>query len=164
MFLPVLTSRLWVSRLTVRTVFSCQVQEVHLLYRAATEVTQRRALSRKLLESILGHCTWALLCFRPALSIFSHAFRFVSACYSSPGPLWPSVISELLIFRDIISFFLPPSKLLGVPVFMFLTQALGGEVFSTVTSTSTMLGPWGCLASEVGFMLRGASCAVSRFT
>jgi len=60
----------------------------------------RRLLGRRFatglqVSALLGRWTWAMLCRRPCLSVFSSVYRFTQCAKAKPFRIWPSVRREL---------------------------------------------------------------------
>ena len=95
---------------------------------------QRRSLSGRSWEILLGHITFCFLCRRVAMPIFNTIYRFIQACYWEPQPLWSSARAEM-------------SAALGILPLVCSDWALPwqGEVLATDASESgygVCLGAW----------------------
>ena len=62
----------------------------------------RKRVSGKMLERLVGQCTFAGLANRRSLSVFHVVYKFVRKHESRRAPLWPSVRAELQAFRGIL--------------------------------------------------------------
>lgn len=82
---------------------SLKPERILKLQKAIHELLSRNFCSGNLIEVILGHLTWAIMCRREALSILKSCYAFVHENKSSPCRLWPSVRAEL----DTVSALLP---------------------------------------------------------
>ncbi len=69
---------------------------------AIRELVRRGHCSPVLLEIIMGHCTWAALLRREALSVFDACYRFVQQGGTRALPLPSAVRRELLTFQAIL--------------------------------------------------------------
>ncbi len=56
----------------------------------------------KLLEVVVGHCTFAGLMNRQSLSVFHAVYKFIRRHYSHSAPLWKSVKDELRAFSGLL--------------------------------------------------------------
>eukprot|EP00971_Amphidinium_carterae_P082942 1640877-Amphidinium_carterae.1 len=65
-------------------------------------VLQRGRLRGKDLEKIVGHATFVHLVHRPALSLLSAVYPFITKNYHVKQPLWPSVRRELSLLEAVL--------------------------------------------------------------
>ena len=72
------------------------------LRQAIGGVLQRKKVSGRLIEIVLGHVTFCCLCNRQLLSIFSAIYKFIRRNYFAPTKLWDSVRRELWAFRSLM--------------------------------------------------------------
>ena len=72
------------------------------LRQAIGGVLQRKKVSGRLIEIVLGHVTFCCLCNRQLLSIFSAIYKFSRRNYFAPTKLWDSVRRELWAFRSLM--------------------------------------------------------------
>ena len=72
------------------------------LRQAIGGVLQRKKVSGRLIEILLGHVTFCCLCNRQLLSIFSAIYKFIRRNYFVPVKLWESVRRELWAFRSLM--------------------------------------------------------------
>ena len=72
-----------------------KVTRLRKLRGALRELLVRGKSSGKLLEVVLGHVTWAMLCRREGLALLDKCYSFIHASYEVVTPLWPSVRREL---------------------------------------------------------------------
>ena len=63
---------------------------------------KRGRCTGKLLEVIVGHCTFAGLMNRQSLSVFHAVYKFIRRHYSQSAPLWKSVRDELKAFSGLL--------------------------------------------------------------
>eukprot|EP00435_Cladocopium_sp_Y103_P024584 s857_g6.t1 len=70
-------------------------KRIHKLQKAIKELLARNFASGELLQLILGHITWTVMCRREGLSILKSCYAFVHEHLQSPCRLWPSVRFEL---------------------------------------------------------------------
>ena len=61
-----------------------------------------RSVSGRVVEVILGHCTYCALLNRSLLSVFSSIYKFVRKTYDARAPLWASVREELQTFLGLL--------------------------------------------------------------
>lgn len=76
-------------------VVTVPIDRLFKLLRATQSVISRKAVSGKLLSSLVGSWTWVMLIHRPLLSIFRSVYRFILCAGNETWWLWPSVVSEL---------------------------------------------------------------------
>ena len=81
---------------------SIKPSRIHKLSRAIHELLLRNFCTGKLLQLILGHVTWALMCRREALSAINAGYAFVNMHYNTPTRLWPKLRQELFWIADIL--------------------------------------------------------------
>lgn len=74
---------------------SLKPERIRKLQRAIHELLVRNFASGSLLEVILGHLTWAIMCRREGLSILKSCYAFVHENKENPCRLWPTVRAEL---------------------------------------------------------------------
>eukprot|EP00435_Cladocopium_sp_Y103_P050327 s239_g15.t1 len=84
---------------------SIKPQRIVKLQKAIRELIQRNFASGELLELILGHITWALMCRREGLSILKSCYAFAHENKSRPCRLWPSVRTELETVAAVLPLF-----------------------------------------------------------
>ena len=72
---------------------------------AVDELLRRQFCSGKLLQLLLGHCTWALMGRREGLSILRSSYAFMHQNLNRSSRLWPSVRQELVWVRDLLPLF-----------------------------------------------------------
>jgi len=71
------------------------IDRLFKLLRATETVIARKAVSGKLLSSLVGSWTWFMLIHRPLLSVFRSVYRFICCAGNETWSLWPSVVREL---------------------------------------------------------------------
>ena len=76
----------------------------HKLRQSITGILERKKVSGKLVEVVLGHCTFIGLTNRLLLSIFHSIYAFIRKEYYTPSRLWDSVREELIAFRGLMIF------------------------------------------------------------
>ena len=79
-------------------------ERYHKARQAITARLLRKKVSGRVLEVIVGHCTFAGLMCRPTLSVFNTICRFINAHYDRPSRLWDTVKEELRVFRGLMIF------------------------------------------------------------
>ncbi len=77
-------------------------ERYHRLRQAIQGVLNRRKVSGRLLEVLIGHATFAGLTNRYTLSIFNVVYRFIRAHYDKPATLWRTAREELISFRGLM--------------------------------------------------------------
>lgn len=80
-------------------------QRILKLQKAIRELLHRNFASGDLLQLILGHVTWAMMCRREGLSILKTCYAFVHHNMSKPCRLWPSVRFELDTIASLLPLF-----------------------------------------------------------
>jgi hypothetical protein len=65
---------------------------------------KRGRCSGRVLEVVIGHCTFAALVNHMTLNVFHRVYRFIQSCYWSPAPFWRSVSDELVTFLGVMWF------------------------------------------------------------
>lgn len=63
---------------------------------------RRRKVSGRMLEAIVGQCTFAALLVRQSLSVFHSCYKCVRSMHDVGATLWPSVRAEVQAFRDLL--------------------------------------------------------------
>ena len=63
---------------------------------------RRRSWNGRLLECILGHCTFAALVTRGVLSVFHAVYAFISEHYVVQVEPWPTVVAEMQCFLRLL--------------------------------------------------------------
>lgn len=86
-------------------VVSLKPQRILNLQKAIRELLLRNFASGDLLQLILGHITWALMCRREGLSILKSCYAFVHQNQSKACRLWPSVRFELDLIASLLPLF-----------------------------------------------------------
>ena len=76
----------------------------HKVRQAITGILERKKVSGKIVEVVLGHCTFIGLTNRLLLSIFHSIYAFIRKEYYTPSRLWNSVREELIAFRGLMIF------------------------------------------------------------
>ena len=61
-----------------------------------------RSVSGRVVEVVLGHCTYCALLNRSLMSVFSSTYKFVRKSYDTRCPLWSSVRQELRTFLGLL--------------------------------------------------------------
>ncbi|CAE7509286.1 unnamed protein product, partial [Symbiodinium microadriaticum] len=79
-------------------------ERYHRLYQAICAVLQRKRISGRLLEVIIGQATFAGLMCRPTLSVFNTVYRYINSCCYKPCVLWESARQELKAFKGLMIF------------------------------------------------------------
>ena len=69
---------------------------------ALTRILTVRRCSGRVLEIIIGHCTFVGLLARESLAVFHTVYAFIRKYYMSTGYLWQSVLEELRAFRGLL--------------------------------------------------------------
>ncbi|CAE7664021.1 unnamed protein product, partial [Symbiodinium necroappetens] len=59
-------------------------------------------VSGRVVEVVLGHCTYCSLLNRSLMAVFCDSYKFVRSCYDSRVPLWISVRQELQAFLGLL--------------------------------------------------------------
>ena len=59
-------------------------------------------VSGRVVEVVLGHCTYCSLLNRSLMAVFCDSYKFVRRCYDSRVPLWTSVRQELQAFLGLL--------------------------------------------------------------
>ena len=77
-------------------------ERYHRLRQAIQGVLNRRKVSGRVLEVVIGHATFAGLTNRYLLSIFNTVYRFIRSNYEKPAVLWHTVREELSVFRGLM--------------------------------------------------------------
>ena len=72
------------------------------LDRALMACSSRPAISGEELQVIIGHMTVRSLLHRGVMGILRHAYSFVESSYCRRQRLWPSVVQELELFRNLM--------------------------------------------------------------
>ena len=76
----------------------------HKLRQAIQGVLERKRVSGRILEVLVGHATFVALMNRHVLSVFNTVYRYINAHYHKPAPLWTTVREELSVFRGLMIF------------------------------------------------------------
>ena len=76
----------------------------HKVRQSITGILERKKVSGKLVEVVLGHCTFIGLTNRLLLSVFHTIYAYVRKQYYIPTRLWDSVREELIAFRGLMIF------------------------------------------------------------
>lgn len=72
------------------------------MHQAIQGLLQRKKVSGRILEVVVGHATFVALTCRSLLSIFNTTYRYIRATYYQPSILWKSVREELFAFRSLM--------------------------------------------------------------
>ncbi|CAE7388043.1 unnamed protein product [Symbiodinium sp. CCMP2592] len=70
----------------------------HRVRQAIRGILQRKRVSGKVLEIVVGHATFCAMLCRPLLSIFNTVYKYIRSCYFKPEFLWGTVRQELQAF------------------------------------------------------------------
>ena len=79
-------------------------ERYHKLRQAIQGLLERKRVSGRFLEIVIGHAAFVALMNRPVLSVFNAVYRYISAHYFKPAVLWESVREELTVFRGLMIF------------------------------------------------------------
>lgn len=77
-------------------------ERYHKVHQAIQGLLQRKKVSGRILEVVVGHATFVALTCRSLLSIFNTTYRYIRATYYQPSILWKSVQKELFAFRSLM--------------------------------------------------------------
>eukprot|EP00435_Cladocopium_sp_Y103_P072928 s29_g41.t2 len=77
-------------------------ERYHKVHQALLAVLNRRKISGRLLEVVVGHATFVALTCRNLLSIFNTTYRYIRSNYDRPAVLWKSVREEIFVFRSLM--------------------------------------------------------------
>ena len=77
-------------------------ERYHKLHQAIQAILDRKKVSGRILEVVIGHATFVGLTCRNLLSIFNTVYKYIRSNYSSPSILWRSVREELFVFRSLM--------------------------------------------------------------
>lgn len=81
-----------------RLVARLSCDRLHRVRQGLRYVLHRKKCSGRVLEILVGHCTYCGLMNRCVLSVFHNCYKFIRSNYYVPTPLWSSVASELRAF------------------------------------------------------------------
>ena len=79
-------------------------ERFHRVRQAMRGLLQRRRVSGRAVEVVLGHATFCALANRRLLSVFHAVYKFIRRHYSESAVLWPSVRDELRAFAGLMIF------------------------------------------------------------
>ena len=79
-------------------------ERFHRVRQGVRGLLRRGKCSGKLLEVVIGHCTYCGLLHRGTLSVFHAVYKFIQRHYSDTVKLWPSVKIELRVFAGLMPF------------------------------------------------------------
>ena len=71
---------------------------LHRVRQGLRHLLHRKRCTGRVLEILVGHCTYCGLVNRCTLSIFHNVYKFIKTSYSTSIPIWPSVMAELRAF------------------------------------------------------------------
>ena len=77
-------------------------ERYHRVHQAIQGILNRKKVSGRILEVVVGHATFVALTCWNLLSIFNTVYRFIKSNYNSPCPLWRTVREELFAFRSLM--------------------------------------------------------------
>ena len=66
------------------------------------DLLSKQFCTGRVLQLVLGHCTWAMMARRESLSILHHCYSFCHKFQNTPTRLWPSVRQELTWIASIL--------------------------------------------------------------
>ena len=88
-------------------------ERFHRVRQGVRGLLHRGRCSGKMLEIVVGHCTYCGLLHRGALSVFHAVYKFIQRHYSDTVKLWPSVKVELRVFAGLMPFLCKDLAVMG---------------------------------------------------
>lgn len=70
-------------------------ERFHKIHQAIQGVLNRKKVSGRILEVVVGHATFVALTCRSLLSVFNTTYKFIRSCYDCPVILWKTAREEL---------------------------------------------------------------------
>ncbi len=77
-------------------------ERFHRLHQALAAILNRKKVSGRILEVVIGHATFVALTNRGLLSVFNTVYKFMRSHYYTPAVLWRTVREELFVFRSLM--------------------------------------------------------------
>ncbi len=130
-------------------VVSIKPSRIRKLQRAIHELLERNFATGHLVQLLLGHITWALMCRREGLSLVNTGYAFVHKHYDVPTRLWPRLRTELSRIADLLP--------------LFRVQINSGWSEDVTASDSSPYGYGICHRSLQGSIARAIGCQSERW-